>query len=195
MIYAYVRVSTREQNLDRQIEAIKGYCPKLKKGNIFADKQSGKSFKRPAYESMKAALASGDEIIVKELDRLGRNKEAVKAELQHFKDNGITVRILDVPTTLIDFKDQGWVADMVNNVLIEVMGAVAEQERNKINKRQAEGIAAARAKGKRWGRFRVIPDGFAEIVKQVDDGALSVVDAVEQLGISRRTWYNWKEET
>lgn len=194
MMYAYVRVSSKEQNWDRQFKAVKDYCPLLGEKNIFADKQSGKSFKRPAYEKMKSVLCVGDEVIVKELDRLGRNKEAIKAELQWFKFHGITVRILDVPTTLIDFKDQGWVADMVNNVLIEVMGAVAEQERIKIRQRQKEGIAAAKAKGKTWGHFRNIPDEFASVVKQVDDGWISVTEAVKKLNISRQTWYNWKKE-
>ena len=91
-------------------------------------------------------------MIIKELDRLGRNKDAVKEEMKWFKDNGIAVRILDVPSTLIDFQGQDWIADMVNNIIIEVLAAMAEQERLKIKKRQKEGIAIAKAKGVRFGR-------------------------------------------
>ena len=109
MIYAYIRVSSQDQNLDRQLEAVKAYRPELKGENIFADKQSGKNFEREAYQELKTVLQPGDEIIIKELDRLGRNKEAIKDELKWFKENGITVRILDVPSTLIDFQGQDWI--------------------------------------------------------------------------------------
>lgn len=87
-------------------------------------------------------MVPGDEILVEELDRFGRNKAEIKAELEWFKEHGIIVRVFDVPTTLMDFHGQDWIGEMVNNILIEVMGAMAEQERKKIRKRQAEGIAA-----------------------------------------------------
>lgn len=190
MIYSYIRVSSKDQNLDRQVEAVKKYRPKLKDENIFADKQSGKNFNRVNYLKLKSALASGDELIIKELDRLGRNKQEVKKELEWFKSHEIIVRILDVPTTLLEFKDQKWVFDMVNNILIEVMASVAEEERMKIHERQREGIAAAKAKGVHWGHYRAIPAGYAEYCHRVDKGELTVTQAVQELGISRRTWYN-----
>ncbi len=148
MRYAYIRVSTKEQHLDRQIEAIKEYWP----DEVFADKLSGKNFDRPEYHRLKSLIRRGDEIIVKELDRLGRNKDAVKEELKWFKDNGVIVRVLDIPTTMIELPGQEWIAEMVNNILIEVIAAVAEQERKKIRQRQKEGIACARERGVKFGR-------------------------------------------
>lgn len=119
MRYAYIRVSTKDQNLDRQIEAIKEYHP----DKVFADKLSGKDFERPEYHRLKSVVQRGDEIIIKELDRLGRNKDAVKEELKWFKSNGIIVRVLEIPTTMIELPGQEWIAEMVNNILIEVIAA------------------------------------------------------------------------
>ncbi|MBR4123766.1 MAG: recombinase family protein, partial [Clostridia bacterium] len=97
MIYAYLRVSTKEQNLERQIVAVKEYRPELLMENVYSDKQSGKNFDRTEYLKLKAVIKPGDELIVKELDRLGRNKEEIKKELSWFKENKIIVRILNVP--------------------------------------------------------------------------------------------------
>lgn len=138
MKYAYLRVSSTDQSLSRQIDAVKKFAPDLKDERIFYDKQSGKNFDRAEYQKLKSVVSKGDEVIIMELDRLGRDKDGIKSELQWFKENGVIVRILDVPTTLIDFQGQDWIADMVNNVIIEVMGAVAEQERLKIRKRQGK---------------------------------------------------------
>lgn len=197
MIYFYARVSTRGQNTDRQLEAAKDY-PNV--DEIFVDKQSGKNFDRPEYERLKATVVKGDEVIVKELDRLGRNKDGVKAELEWFKEHGVLVRIMDIPTTLMVFPEgQSWVLEMVNNVLIEVMGSIAEQERNKILKRQEEGIAAmpvvdgkkfSTKKGCFYGR-KAIPLGgdFEKFLKKQKDGQMTVNECCEALGIGRSTWY------
>lgn len=189
MIYAYLRVSSTDQNLDRQLEAVKNYRPELKEENIFTDKQSGKNFEREAYQKMKSLLKKGDELVIKELDRLGRNKGAIKEELKWFKDNGITVRILDVPSTLIDFQGQDWIADMVNNIIIEVLAAMAEQERIKIKKRQKEGIAVAKAKGVHFGRPKKELPEFEKILKKQKEGLISITQACKELGISRTQWY------
>ena len=197
MIYFYGRVSTKGQNTDRQLEAAKDY-PNV--DEIFVDKQSGKNFDRPEYERLKATVVKGDEVIVKELDRLGRNKDGVKAELEWFKDHGVLVRILDIPTTLMVFPDgQSWVLEMVNNVLIEVMGSIAEQEREKILKRQKEGIAAmpvvdgkkySTKKGCTYGR-KAIPlgDDFEKFLKKQKDGLITVDECCNVLGIGRRKCY------
>ena len=197
MIYFYARVSTKGQNTDRQLEAAKDY-PNV--DEIFVDKQSGKNFDRPEYERLKATVVKGDEVIVKELDRLGRNKEGVKDELKWFKDHGVLVRILDIPTTLMVFPEgQSWVLEMVNNVLIEVMGSIAEQEREKILKRQEEGIAAmpvvngkkySTKKGCTYGR-KAIPlgDNFEKFLKNQKDGLMTVDECCKALGIGRSTWY------
>ena len=150
MIYGYMRVSTKSQNLNRQEDALLEFG--VEKDNIFADKESGKNFDREKYQEMKSILKRNDVLVIKELDRLGRNKEMVKEELEYFKSNGIRVKILNIPTTLIDFPEgQEWVMDMVNNILLEVMSSIAEEERKKIKERQAEGIAAAKAGGVKFG--------------------------------------------
>jgi DNA invertase Pin-like site-specific DNA recombinase len=179
------------------LEAAKDY-PNV--DEIFVDKQSGKNFDRPEYERLKATVVKGDEVIVKELDRLGRNKDGVKAELEWFKDHGVLVRIMDIPTTLMVFPEgQSWVLEMVNNVLIEVMGSIAEQEREKILKRQKEGIAAmpvvdgkkfSTKKGCTYGR-KAIPlgDDLEKFLRKQKDGQMTVNECCEALGIGRSTWY------
>ena len=134
MIYAYLRVSTKDQNLERQIVAVKEYRSELLDENIYSDKQTGKNFKRPSYEELKRVLKPGDELIIKELDRLGRNKKLIKEELDWFRENKIIVRILNIPTTLIDFQGQEWIFEMVNNILIEVMTSLAQEEVEKREK-------------------------------------------------------------
>lgn len=197
MIYFYARVSTKGQNTDRQLEAAKSY-PNV--DEIFVDKQSGKNFDRPEYERLKATVVKGDEVVIKELDRLGRNKEGVKAELEWFKDHGVLVRILDIPTTLMVFPEgQSWVLEMVNNVLIEVMGSIAEQEREKILKRQKEGIAAmpvvdgkrySTKKGCAYGRKPIaVGDNFEIFLREQKGGRKTVAECCRELGISRSTWY------
>lgn len=187
--YFYARVSTRDQNLERQLEAARSYKEQI--DCVFADKQSGKNFERAQYQKMKERLESGDEVIVKELDRLGRNSSLVKEELKWFKDKGVVVRILDIPTTLLDFGEQDWVREMVTNILVEVLSAMAEQERKKTQMRRQEGIAAMPVvDGKRvsakTGR------GFGRPRKNVEAIQLpgeTVLDACSRLGISKRTWY------
>lgn len=197
MKYAYLRVSTREQNLDRQIAAVKAFAPDVLDENIFSDKQSGKNFDRKSYQQLKQTVRRGDEVIIKELDRLGRNKDGIKDELKWFKDAGVIMRVLDVPTTLIDFKGQDWIADMVNNILIEVMGAIAEQERKKIGVRQREGLDAMPViSGKRVSTKTGRPIGRPE--KQVQYELCpgeTISAACERLGISRTQWYRAQKQT
>lgn len=203
MKYAYLRVSSTDQSLSRQIDAVKKFAPDLNDERIFYDKQSGKNFDRAEYQKLKSVVSKGDEVIIMELDRLGRDKDGIKSELQWFKENGVIVRILDVPTTLIDFQGQDWIADMVNNVIIEVMGAVAEQERLKIRKRQREGINSmpivngkrvSTRTGNSTGRPRKELPNFEKIAKQQKEGLITVVEACSRLGISRAQWYRLIKE-
>ena len=198
MIYAYLRVSTKEQNLERQLIAVRQYRAEMLSENIFSDKQSGKDFERTEYCRLKEVLQPGDELIIKELDRLGRNKEEIKKELAWFKEHKIIVRILNVPTTLIDFQGQEWIFDMINNILIEVMGAIAEQEREKILERQKEGIAAmpviegkkvSLKTGNAMGRPVTEIVDFPKFLEKTKKGELSVAESCRQLGISRTQWY------
>ena len=150
--YYYARVSSKEQNLDRQISAFKALGAADRE--IITDKESGKDLERVGYQALKnALLRRGDTLVVKSLDRLSRNKADIHNELRYFKENGIRLKVIDLPTTMMDLPEgQEWVFDMVNNILIEVLGTIAEQERETIRKRQAEGIEVAKAKGKKFGR-------------------------------------------
>ena len=120
-IMGYARVSSAEQNLARQLMELKKYVPEE---NIITDKQSGKDFNRPGYQALKGPLGlrRGDVLVIKSLDRLSRNKEEMKRELQWFKENGIQLKVLDLPTTMIQLEPgQEWIREMVNNILIEVL--------------------------------------------------------------------------
>ena len=196
MIYFYTRVSSKDQNLARQLEEARAY---KNVDEVFCDKQSGKNFDRPEYMRLKSIVQKGDEVIVKEMDRLGRNKELTKEEIKWFKENGITLRILELPTTLIDFNGQEWIADMVNNMLIEVLTSIAEQELKKITKRREEGINAmpivdgkrvSTKTGKSIGREKIDTPDFEKFLKKQKDGLITVDECCNQLGISRKTWYN-----
>ena len=188
--YYYARVSSKEQNLDRQLEAFKNLGADDR--DIITDKESGKSLDRPGYQALKTTiLREGDTLIVKSLDRLSRNKLDIRNELQYFKDSGIRVKIIDLPTTMMDLpSSQNWVFDMVNNILIEVLGTIAEQERLTIHQRQAEGIAAAKAKGKYLGRPRVeLPDNWDDVYSEWKSGNVSAVEAMKILGIKKSSFY------
>lgn len=193
----YGRVSTKDQNLERQLVVARQY-KNIPAENVYCDKQSGKNFNRTEYQKLKGHVKSGDEVIVKELDRLGRNKDEIKSEIAWFKDNGVTLRILDVPTTLIDFQGQEWIRDMVNNILIEVLGAMAEQEREKTLKRQREGIDAMPiVDGKRvslktgtsYGRKATPVAEYERYAAAVAAGKMTVTEACGILDISRSKWY------
>lgn len=189
-IYGYARVSTREQNEDRQIEALKNFGVPTE--NIIVDKCSGKDTEREGYQYLKRQiLRSGDTLVIKELDRLSRNKNDIKHELEYFKEAGVRVKILDIPTTLTDFPvEQMWVMDMINAILIEVLGSIAENERNKIRSRQREGITAAKKKNIKFGRPKVaLPDNWNDISKQVKAKELTVSQAIKILNISRSSYY------
>ena len=189
MRYFYARVSSKDQNLARQLEAAKSYKDDIDK--VFCDKQSGKNFERKEYEEMKSVLRCGDEVIVKEMDRLGRNSDMIKEELKWFAEQGVIVRILEIPTTLIEIEGQEWVVKMINNVLIEVLSAIAEQERLKIQKRREEGIAAMpTVDGKKVSAKTGRGFGRPEIGVEVNQlPGETVADACKRLGISRATFY------
>ena len=138
-------------------------------------------------------LRRGDTLVVKELDRLGRNKAKIREELEWFRAEGIRVKILNVPTTLLDCEGQDWVLDMVSNILIEVMASVAEEERVKIHQRQAEGIAIAQERGVVFGRPVVAkPENFEMVMALVDSGQLKAVEAMRELGVKKTTYYKMR---
>ena len=188
--YYYARVSSKEQHLDRQIDAFLSLGAQER--DIITDKESGKSLERAGYQALKnAMLRSGDTLVIKSLDRLSRNKADIKNELQYFRDNGIRLKVIDLPTTMMQLPEgQEWVFDMVNNILIEVLGTIAEQERTTIRQRQAEGIAAAKAKGKKFGRpALVVPENWDKVYTSWKNGEIATKAAMEQTGLKRTSFY------
>lgn len=189
-VFGYARVSSREQNLDRQIQALKNY---VEEENILTDKASGKNLNRPSYQALKGALGlrSGDTLVITSLDRLSRNKADIKKELQWFQKNEIRLKILDLPTSMVEVAPgQEWILDMIQNILIEVLASIAEQERVMIKNRQREGIEAARIKGKRFGRPRVpYPERFLEVCTAWKKKEITAVQARKELGLTSSTFY------
>lgn len=189
-IFGYARVSTKEQNLDRQIVALKEQG--LDDREIIVDKESGKDLDRKGYTSLKnGLLRGGDTLIIKSLDRLSRNKADIKKELEYFKDNNIRLKVIDLPTTMMELPEgQEWVFEMVNNILIEVLGTIAQQERATIRQRQAEGIAAAKGKGVELGRPKAQkPDNWDSVITDWKSGKITATKAIELTGTKRTTFY------
>ena len=205
-VVGYARVSTREQNLDRQISALKKY---VSEDMIVCDKASGKDLDRTGYQSLKVGigkLVKGDTLYIKSLDRLSRNKEQAKNELQYFQKIGVRVKVLDLPTTMADIpQGQEWVLDMINNILIEVLTTIAENERQTIKQRQSEGLSVmpVGADGKRYskktgkaiGRPKAeYPSNWVEVYTQWQNKEVTAVKAMALLGLKRNTFYKLVNE-
>ena len=190
--FYYARVSSKEQNLDRQLEAFRKLGADDRE--IICDKESGKNLNRSGYTALKTTmLRNGDTLVIKSLDRLSRNKADIRNELQYFKDNNIRLKVIDLPTTMMDLpKGQEWVFDMVNNILIEVLGTIAEQERITIRSRQREGIDAARKNGKHLGRPKTVkPDNWDKVYTEWKSKNITAREAMKQLGVSKNIFYRW----
>lgn len=188
--FYYARVSSKEQNLDRQIAAFKALGASER--DIITDKQSGKDLNRAGYMALKSAmLRRGDTLVIKSLDRLSRNKADIKNELIYFQKEGIRLKVLDLPTTLAEYPEgQKWIADMVTNILIEVLATIAEQERQTIRQRQAEGIAAAKARGAKLGRPKAVkPANWESVIADWKDGRITAKQAMELTGTKRTSFY------
>lgn len=188
--YGYARVSTREQHLDRQIIALQQYG--IQDRDIITDKESGKTLEREGYKMLKGRLLrDGDVLVIKSLDRLSRNKNHIKQELEYFKNRNIRVIVLDIQTTLIEPPEgQEWIIEMINTILIEVLASMAEQERLTTHARQQEGIAAAKAKGKHLGRPKAtFPPNWDEVYQKWTSKEITAVEAMRLLGIKKSTFY------
>ena len=194
MKFGYVRVSSRTQNEARQIETLSEYV--TDKDKIIVDRASGKNFERLEYQTLKRYLREGDELYVQSLDRFGRNKEQIKSELQELKEKKILVHILDIPTTLMTVPEENnWLTEMLNNILIEVMGALAEQEHKQIRERQAEGIAQWKKTkktktGRPYGRPPIQkPRNWDKVYAQWKAKQLTSVEAMRLLGLKKNSFY------
>lgn len=201
----YIRVSTNGQNLARQKAALLNYLPEEM---IVSDKKSGKDFEREGYSSLKhgiGKLVKGDELYITSLDRLSRNKEETLKELQYYKDNGIRLKVLDIPTTMIntgEAENQSWVIEMINNILIEVLTSLAEHERVNIKERQAQGLEQMPVNPK-TGKKRSLktgrdigrptakyPDNWKEVYGDWKTKKITAVKAMAQTGLKKNTFYN-----
>ena len=200
---AYHRTSTKEQHLDRGIAELTKYCKthniQLYKSKVYTDQRTGKDFDRPRYIMLKEEiLESGDVLIVTELDRLGRNKEATLKELRFFKDNGIRVMVLELPTTLIDLSAMEnsmarMMLETINNMMIELYASMAQAEIEKKEKRQREGIEAKKARGEwdDYGRPRVMDlEEFATHYRLVQQGEKKPFELMKELGMTNNVDYN-----
>lgn len=201
MIFGYVRVSTKDQCEDRQVQAIREYCKinnlEIEEKNIVIDKQSGKDFNREGYQLLKNyLLRPGDTLIIKELDRLGRNMEQIKQEWQDLINKGINIIVIDTPilntTARTDLEKK-----LISNIVFELLSYMAQKERERIKQRQREGIEAARKAGKHLGRPRIDLDTLSkeqkEIIKQYyprwKDGIITATNFMQRIGLKRNTFY------
>ena len=198
----YARVSSRSQNLARQLDALRQF---VSEDMIVTDKASGKDFDRIGYQSLKIGigkLTAGDTLYIKSLDRLGRNKEETKKELEYFKSIGVRVKIIDIPSSMVDIqKGQEWILDMINNILIEVLTSIAENERQTIRQRQAEGIASmpideatgkkkSSKTGKTIGRPSItFPSDWTNYYDQWKSGEITATTAMHRMSLKRNTFY------
>ena len=199
-IWGYARVSTKEQNLERQISELRQYVPKEE--NIISDKQSGKNFDRPGYKSLRERVREGDELYVKSIYRLGRDKEAIKNELKFLKKKGVLVHILDFPQTMIEVENeyQLRVVELINTLMIEIFSFIAQEERENIRRRQAEGIAVWRKTGKTktgrpYGRPKIqFPSNWKKIYALWKEKRLKSKEAWYLLKISKNVFYRLVKE-
>ncbi|MBR6862580.1 MAG: recombinase family protein [Acidaminococcaceae bacterium] len=192
-IYGYVRVSSTDQNEDRQM--IELHELGVEDCNIFMDKQSGKDFERPQYKLLVEQLRPGDLLYVLSIDRLGRNYDEIQRQWRVLtKDIGIDICVIDMP--LLDTrKCKDLLGTFVADLVLQVLSFAAHNERDNIRKRQAQGIAAARARGVHLGRpVLPVPDNFEAIVKEWEAGKISLSEARKRLGMTETTFYRRRRE-
>lgn len=191
--YGYVRVSSTDQNEDRQIIALSACNIPLK--NIYMDKQSGKDFDRPQYKKLTRELKSGDLLYIMSIDRLGRNYEEIQKQWRILtKEIGIDICVLDMP--LLDTRQgKDLMGTFIADLALQILSFVAQNERENIKKRQAEGIAAAKAKGIKFGRPEIrTPENFGTIIKRWEKRRITTEEALKLCHMSRSTFYHKQKE-
>lgn len=187
-MYGYVRVSSTDQNEARQLVALSD--KDIPKKNIYVDKQSGKDFNRPQYKKLLNSLKDGDLLYIMSIDRLGRNYAEIQEQWRILtKEIGADICVLDMP--LLDTRNgKDLMGTFIADIVLQILSFVAENERVNIKKRQAEGIAAAKAKGVRFGRPEVaVPEDFGAIIDQWQQGNLSMADAIKLCNMSEATFF------
>ena len=187
MTYGYISVSSRDQNEDRQLAALQTLVPIE---NIYMDKQSGKDFNGPQYQKMVQRLKKDDLLYIKNIDRLGRNFEEIQNQWRMLtKEKGIDIVVLDMP--LLDTRrGKDLMGTFLSDIVLQVLSFVAENERTNIRQRQAEGIAAAKARGVKFGRPPIDPpEQFEKTVKLWEEKKINIQEAVQRSGMSESTFY------
>lgn len=187
MMYGYARVSTRGQREDRQVAALQEFGVALE--HITVEKQSGKNFDRPLYQRLVQAFQPGDILVVKSIDRLGRNYDEILEQWARItKTRRAAIVVLDMP--LLDTREgRDLTGTLVADIVLQLLSYVAQTEREFIHQRQAEGIAAALERGVRFGPERIpMPEGFEELAEDWRNGHVTATEAGRQLGISRKTF-------
>lgn len=201
--YFVARVSSKDQNLARQLETAKKLG--IPKSHVFCDKISGRKKERPEYDRLKSIVKAGDEVYFENLDRIGRAKYLIKDELEWFREKKVILRIMDVPTTLMELPPgQEKIFEMINNILIEVLGTIAEEEWIKTKMRREKGIAAmpmdeeghrvSSRTGRRFGREKKCPDNFREVYERQQRGEITLKEALAEVGVGRTRWYELAKE-
>lgn len=187
--YGYIRVSTKEQNPERQYQALEKIG--VDKKNIYEDKMSGHNFARPAYKRMIKKMKRNDVLVIKSIDRLGRNYSEILEQWRILtKEKKIDIQVIDMPLLNTDSKTEGLTGTFISDLVLQILAYVAETERSFIKQRQAEGIAIAKAKGVQFGRGRKeMPEEFENYYKKWKEGEISVREAGKILGISHTTFY------
>ena len=187
-VYGYVRVSSREQNEDRQLIALQEVG--VSGRSVYLDKQSGKDFDRPQYKKLLKKLKKDDLLYIKSIDRLGRNYEEIQQQWRVLtKEKGVDIVVLDMP--LLDTRrGKDLVGTFLSDIVLQVLSFVAENERENIRQRQAEGIAAAKARGVRFGRpEKPLPENYDEVYRCWKDGSISGADAARACGMPTTSFY------
>ena len=190
MIYGYIRVSTKEQNEDRQVRAMQEYGVPTK--YVYLDKQSGKDFERPAYKKLLRKLKPDDTVVISSIDRLGRNYEELLEQWRLItKEKQANIVVLDMP--LLDTRScKDTTKILIADLVLQIFSYVAQKERENIKRRQAEGIAAAKMRGVKFGRKPIPkPDDFQEVLKDWQEGKLSGRKAAKKIGVSHTTFHRW----
>lgn len=191
--YGYVRVSSTDQNEDRQLVAMIG--ANIPQKNIYTDKQSGKDFERPQYKKLVRRLKAGDLLYILSIDRLGRNYEDIQKQWRILtKEIGIDICVIDMP--LLDTRNgKDLMGTFIADLVLQILSFVAQNERENIRKRQAQGIAAAKAKGVKFGRPETpIPEDFEKIIRDWDKGKISTAEALQLCNMSESTFYRRRRE-
>ncbi len=190
-MFAYIRVLSREQNENRQIDSLKD----LKIDEIIVEKASGKNFVgREKYQQMKAQLRNGDLVIVKSIDRFGRNYAQICKEWETLINMGVDIQVLDMPILNTRDNQNGLTGRLISDIVLKLLGFVAERERDNIKTRQAEGIASAKSRGVKFGRpTSEIPKDFIRAYELYKNGLIKVKDVMSMCNIAKSTFYKYAE--